>query len=36
MLGHSQTRVTSDTYQHVLPAMAQDAANRMSMALWGK
>jgi integrase len=33
MLGHSQTRVTSDTYQHVLPAMAQDAADRMGAAL---
>jgi integrase len=35
MLGHSQTRVTSDTYQHVLPAMARDAAERMGAALWG-
>jgi integrase len=34
MLGHSQTRVTSDTYQHVLPALAQDAADRMGAALW--
>ena len=34
MLGHSQTRVTSDIYQHVLPAMAQDAANRIGAALW--
>lgn len=29
ILGHSQTRVTSDTYQHVLPAIAQDAAGRL-------
>jgi integrase len=35
MLGHSQTRVTSDTYQHLLPALAQDAADRMGAALWG-
>lgn len=35
MLGHSQTRVTADTYQHVLPAMAQDAADRIGTALWG-
>jgi integrase len=35
MLGHSQTRVTSDTYQHVLPSLAQDAADRMGAALWG-
>ncbi|HSV67564.1 MAG TPA: tyrosine-type recombinase/integrase [Mycobacteriales bacterium] len=35
MLGHSQTRVTSDTYQHVLPAMAHDAADRIGTALWG-
>lgn len=34
MLGHSQTRVTQDTYQHVLPALAQDAADRMGAALW--
>jgi len=34
MLGHSQTRVTSDIYQHVLPAMAQDAASRLGAALW--
>jgi Phage integrase, N-terminal SAM-like domain len=34
MLGHSQTRVTEDTYQHVLPALAQDAADRMGVALW--
>jgi len=33
MLGHSQTRVTQDTY-HVLPALAQDAADRMGAALW--
>lgn len=34
LLGHSQTRVTQDTYQHVLPALAQDAADRMGAALW--
>jgi hypothetical protein len=34
MLGHSQTRVTQDTYQHLLPALAQDAADRMGAALW--
>jgi integrase len=34
MLGHSQTRVTQDTYQHVLPALARDAADRMGAALW--
>ncbi|HEX6076273.1 MAG TPA: site-specific integrase, partial [Micromonosporaceae bacterium] len=34
MLGHSQTRVTTDTYQHVLPAMARDAADRLGEALW--
>jgi integrase len=34
MLGHSQTRVTSDTYQHVLPAMAKDAADRLGAVLW--
>jgi integrase len=34
MLGHSQTRVTQDTYQHVLPALAQDAAKRIGTELW--
>lgn len=35
MLGHSATRVTQDTYQHVLPALAKDAADRMgAAALW--
>lgn len=34
MLGHSQTRVTQDVYQHVTPALAQDAADRMGAALW--
>ena len=34
MRGHSATRVTEDTYQHVLPALARDAADRMGAALW--
>ncbi len=34
MLGHAQTSITADTYQHVLPAMARDAADRLGEALW--
>ncbi|HXQ62914.1 MAG TPA: tyrosine-type recombinase/integrase [Acidimicrobiales bacterium] len=29
-LGHSSTAVTTDTYQHVLPAMDHDAARRVA------
>lgn len=35
LLGHSQMRTTTDTYSHVLPALAQEAADRMRDALWG-
>ena len=35
LLGHSQMRTTTDTYSHVLPALAQEAADRMGTALWG-
>jgi integrase len=35
MLGHSTMRVTTDTYQHVVPELARDAAERMDKALWG-
>jgi integrase len=35
LLGHAQTRITQDTYQHVLPALAQEAADRMGAELWG-
>lgn len=35
LLGHSQMRTTTDTYSHVLPALAQEAADRMGDALWG-
>jgi integrase len=33
-LGHSQTRTTTDTYSHVMPALGRDAADRMGRALW--
>jgi integrase len=36
MLGHAQTRTTQDTYQHVLPALARDAADRIGAELWGR
>jgi integrase len=35
LLGHADTRTTREIYQHVLPALAQDAADRMGTALWG-
>jgi integrase len=34
VLGHSQMRTTTDTYSHVMPALGQDAAERMGKALW--
>jgi integrase len=35
MLGHSTMRVTTDTYQHVVPELATEAAEQMGNALWG-
>jgi integrase len=35
ILGHSQIALTLGTYSHVVPELAQDAAARMSAALWG-
>lgn len=35
LLGHAQMRTTTDTYSHVLPALAKEAADRMGAALWG-
>jgi len=35
LLGHSQMRTTTDIYSHVMPALAQEAADRMSATLWG-
>jgi len=35
LLGHSQMRTTTDIYSHVMPALAQEAADRMGAALWG-
>lgn len=35
LLGHSQMRTTTDIYSHVMPAMAQEAADRMGTTLWG-
>ncbi len=34
LLGHADTRTTREIYQHVLPALAQDAADRKAAALW--
>lgn len=34
-LGHSTTTITRDLYQHVVPEIARDAADRMGDALWG-
>jgi integrase len=35
LLGHSTMRVTTDIYQHVVPELARDAAERVGAALWG-
>jgi integrase len=35
ILGHSQISLTVGTYSHVVPELAQDAAERMGEALWG-
>jgi integrase len=35
LLGHSQMRTTTDTYSHVMPALAREAADQMGAALWG-
>ena len=35
ILGHSTMRVTTDTYQHVVPESARNAAERLGEALWG-
>jgi integrase len=35
LLGHAQMRTTTDTYSHVMPALAQEAADTMGTALWG-
>jgi hypothetical protein len=35
LLGHSAMRTTTDTYSHVMPALAQQAADTMGAALWG-
>lgn len=36
ILGHSQISLTLGTYSHVVPELAEDAAERMSQALWGE
>jgi integrase len=33
LLGHSTTRLTMDTYSHVLPTLARSAANRLDAIL---
>jgi integrase len=35
LLGHAQMRTTTDTYSHVMPALAKEAADKMGTALWG-
>jgi integrase len=32
-LGHSSTAITADLYTHVIPAVAQDAADRIAALL---
>lgn len=33
LLGHSDIRLTANTYAHVAPVVARDPANRMDQAL---
>ncbi|MCK9494820.1 MAG: hypothetical protein M0R75_04895 [Dehalococcoidia bacterium] len=35
VLGHSQMRITSDTYSHVLPELQREAADRLGDVLFG-
>jgi integrase len=35
LLGHSQMRTTTDTYSHVMPALAKEAADKLGETLWG-
>ena len=35
VLGHSQMKMTSDLYSHVLPELRRDAAEQMGAALFG-
>jgi integrase len=35
LLGHAQMRTTTDTYSHVMPALAKEAAAKMGTTLWG-
>ena len=34
ILGHSQISLIQNTYQHVVPVLARDAADKMAKALW--
>ncbi len=36
ILGHSQISLTLGTYSHVVPELAEEAAERMGQALWGE
>ncbi len=36
VLGHSQISLTLDTYSHVVPELATEAAARVGTALWGE
>lgn len=36
LLGHSQMRTTTDTYSHVMPALAREAADKMGAALFSE
>jgi len=36
ILGHSSSTLTRDTYQHVVPEIATDAAARIDEGLWGE
>jgi integrase len=35
LLGHSDIRLTMNTYSHVIPQLSREAADKMGAALWG-
>jgi integrase len=35
LLGHSDIRLTMNTYSHVIPQLSREAADKMGTALWG-
>jgi len=34
-LGHASIKITADTYQHVIPSLQRDAADKLDIAFGG-